>query len=353
VNKLADKKKNILKAVRFESPDYIPMSFHINAACWKHYSHERLFDLMESHKLLFPGFKRPAGEFKPNFSKVARKDIPFTDDWGCVWETYEDGITGVVTKHPLTDWDSFEGYQAPDPEKCMGIGPIDWENEKDNIEKAKKEGRLAVGGLRHGHTFLQICDIRGYENVIFDMVDDDPRLKKLILLVEEFNLHIINRYLDMDIDMITYGEDLGMQKGPMISPNHFRKFIQPSYRRIMAPAREKGVIIHMHSDGHLHDLIDDILEGGVDLINLQDLVNGIDWVADKLGGKVCVELDIDRQRITAEGTPEMIDALVREEVEKIGSRKGGLMMIYGLYPGIPVENTEALMDAMEKYAFYY
>ena len=48
-----------------------------------------------------------------------------------------------------------------------------------------------------------------------------------------------------------------------------------------------------------------------------------------------------------------MDALVREEVEKLGSKQGGLMMIYGLYPGVPLENAKALMDAMEKYATYY
>jgi hypothetical protein len=64
-------------------------------------------------------------------------------------------------------------------------------------------------------------------------------------------------------------------------------------------------------------------------------------------------LDIDRQEITARGTPKDIDALIREEVEKLGRKEGGLMMIYGLYPGVPLENVKALMDAMEKYALYY
>lgn len=41
--------KNYLKAVHFERPDYIPMSFHINDACWNSYPQDRLFDLMEAH----------------------------------------------------------------------------------------------------------------------------------------------------------------------------------------------------------------------------------------------------------------------------------------------------------------
>jgi hypothetical protein len=41
------------------------------------------------------------------------------------------------------------------------------------------------------------------------------------------------------------------------------------------------------------------------------------------------------------------------EVEELGRREGGLMMIFGLYPGLPRENVAAVMDALQKYAFYY
>ena len=55
----------------------------------------------------------------------------------------------------------------------------------------------------------------------------------------------------------------------------------------------------------------------------------------------------------AQFTPAQVDALIREEVEKLGSREGGLMMIYGWYPGVPIENAKAVMDAMEEYATHY
>ena len=100
-------------------------------------------------------------------------------------------------------------------------------------------------------------------------------------------------------------------------------------------------------------LLTGLIDAGVDVINPQDLVNGIDWIADNLKGKVCVELDIDRQSVTVFGTPAQIDALIGESVKKLGSKQGGLMMIYGLYPGTPLENAAAVMDAMEKYAAYY
>jgi uroporphyrinogen-III decarboxylase len=157
----------------------------------------------------------------------------------------------------------------------------------------------------------------------------------------------------MGCDIITYAEDLGMQHGPMLRPDDFRRYIKPSYKRLMQPAREAGLLIHMHSDGDIRLLLDDLIENGVDVMNLQDLVNGIEFIKEKLKGKVCIELDIDRQKVTPFGTPEEVDVLIREEVRTLGSKAGGLTMIYGLYPGVPLENVKALMDAMEKYAFYY
>lgn len=346
-------RENVLKSVRFETPDYIPMTFEVNDACWEAYEHEFLFELMESHPLLFPGYKRPEGSFIPCYLPNARKDAAFIDDWGCLWQTSMDGITGTVTKHPLETWESFEKYQAPDPHHCMGTGPINWQEEAQRIQRLKREGKLTKAGLRHGHTFLQLCDIRGYENLIFDMADEEPCLPELIQMVEEFNLGIVKHYLDMDIDMMIYAEDLGMQNGPMLSPEQFQKYIRPSYERLMRPAREKGVLIHMHSDGDIRTLSDGLLLSGVHVLNLQDLVNGIGWIKANLKEKVCIELDIDRQKVTASQTPREIRSLIREEVMELGSRRGGLMMIYGLYPGIPRENIKALMDAMEEYALYY
>jgi hypothetical protein len=344
---------NILKAVRFERPDHIPMEFHINGACWQHYPQDALQELMAEHPLLFPDFTRTQEKIIPYFSLVQRKEAPYTDPWGCTWITSEDGITGTVTQHPLADWADFENYEAPDPEETDGLIPVDWDQITAKMAHKKAEGKLLQAALRHGHTFLQLCDIRGYQALVFDMVDNEPRLRQLIQMVEDFNMALVEKYLKLGIEWMSYPEDLGMQLGPMLSPKHFREYIQPSYQRLMQPAADANCIIHMHSDGDIRTLADELVDSGVQVINLQDLVNGIDWIAEKYAGKVCIDLDIDRQKITPSGRPEDIDDLIREEVEKLGSKEGGLMMIYGLYPGVPLENVKALMDAMEKYATYY
>ena len=347
-----NQRENLLRAVWFETPETIPMVFHINPACWQHYPHDALQALMADHRLLFPDFF-PSEKVAPAFSPVQRRDQPYRDPWGCVWRTSEDGIVGVVTEHPLATWDALDAYRPPDPEGTDGLAAVEWDGLEQAILAAKEQGSLFQGSLRHGHTFLQLCDIRGYQALMFDMADDEPRLWRLIGMLEEFNLAVVEKYIAAGAEWMSYPDDLGMQNGPMISPRHFRKYVTPSYERLMRPALEAGCIVHMHSDGDIRLLVDDMVGSGVQVVNLQDLVNGIDWIADRFAGRVCVDLDIDRQEVTPKGRPQDIDALIREEVEKLGRREGGLMMIYGLYPGVPLENVKALMDAMETYAPYY
>lgn len=346
-------RKNILKAIRFECPDYVPVNFVINDACWHHYPQEELFSLMEEHPFLFPGFVRPNERYVPHYSLVAQKDHPYTDDFGCLWETTDDGITGTVVRHPLQDWSDFSDYKIPDPLRCSGIGPHSFPALEKEILDKRRAGELTCYGLRHGHTFLQLCDIRGYQNLIYDMMDENDDLPKLIDQLEQFNLEIVKQYLKIGVDIFCYPEDLGMQFGPMLSVENFQKYIHPSYKRLMDPARKSDAIVHMHSDGDIRLLAPYLIEGGVDVLNLQDLVNGLDWIKNNLCEKTCIELDIDRQSITPFGTCQEIDRLVRNEISLLGTKYGGLMLIYGLYPGVPLENIKALMDALEKYAFYF
>jgi len=344
--------ENLRRAVRFEGPERIPMTFHINAACWHHYDQQVLQDLMEAHPLLFPDFKRQK-TVSPAYLLTQRKDAPYKDPWGCVWVTTDDGITGAVHRNPLSEWTGFEHYAAPDPKVTDGTYPINWDEVRARAGKERAGGGVVIGSLPHGHTFLRLQDIRGFENLVFDMLDEEPRLARLLEMVEAFNYRYVMNWLELAPDIMSYPEDLGMQVGPMISPELFRKYIKPVYQRLMKPARDRGCLVHMHSDGDIRTLAGDLVEGGVEIINLQDLVNGIDWIRDTFAGRVCIDLDIDRQSVTRFGTPVQIDALIREEVVKLGSRKGGLTLIYGLYPGVPLENIKALMEAMERYADYY
>ena len=161
-------KSNLYRAIFFEKPDYIPMKFHINAACWHHYPQEWLVEQIMNHPFLFPGYHPPKLPYTPVYSRVARRNEPYTDDFGCRWETTDDGITGTVVGHPLADWSAYADYRFPDPECQMGIGPVDWAMEKERIDASHTRGEFVTCGLRHGHTFLQLSHVEVSEAVLGD-----------------------------------------------------------------------------------------------------------------------------------------------------------------------------------------
>ena len=347
---MMSQRENILRSVRFERPERIPMAFWINPACRNHYPASALDELQESHPYLFPGFRRSAA---PLTVPVPPSQRACMDAWGVTMASPEEGIAPVAIRHPLADWGALDCYTPPPL-------PDLTEDEKtrpslaaDNRRNAIEADTLVYGGLPHGHTFLRLCDLRGYEALICDMADGEPRLWRLLEMIEAHNEATVCTSLRRGAEWMSYPEDLGMQVGPMLSPELLRKYIKPSYQRLMKPARDAGCIIHMHSDGDIRDLADDLVDSGVQVLNIQDLVNGIEWIRQRFKGRVCIDLDIDRQRVTRFGTPADVDALIRKEVTTLGSREGGLTMIYGMYPGVPLANAQALMDAMETYSLHF
>jgi len=91
----------------------------------------------------------------------------------------------------------------------------------------------------------------------------------------------------------------------------------------------------------------------VNIVNPQDLCNGIDNIARVIKGKACINLDIDRQTVIPYGNAHDIEQLIREEVMKLGSEAGGLEFISGIYPPTPPQNVEALCKALLKYRRYW
>ena len=182
------------------------------------------------------------------------------------------------------------------------------------------------------------------------MADNSPVLLELIDFVESFNLQVLDHFLELSPDIMCLPEDLGMQISPMISPDYFEQYIAPSYRKYVAKIKESQVITHMHSDGDIRVLVDQLVTDGIEVINLQDKVNGIEWIASRLSGKVCIELDIDRQH-SITSSPREIDEYIQHITKVLGRPSGGLMLIYGLYPQVSIQTVGALMDALERYAF--
>ncbi len=182
-----------------------------------------------------------------------------------------------------------------------------------------------------------------------DVAAEDPKLYELRDIVADYWYRITEARLDSGAVHVGAGDDLGMQDRLAISPASWRKLVKPAYARIFGLARERGATVRLHTDGYVVDIIPDLIETGVTDLNPQDLVNGLDNLVRLAKGKVHVSLDIDRQRITVFGRPEEVEAHIERCIRTLGSPQGGLSLVWGVYPGTPIENIEAVVRAIQKH----
>jgi len=345
--------ENYIRNVKMQEAQWIPAFIYLSDASWDEYREE-----MEAVALRYPEYfpyVRPGWrdyknyEFPPNYNSKA----PFTDNWGCVYKISTDGIIGAVVEHPLDDYNKLKNYIFPDPEVLFDDIPANYAEVEKMVEKAKQTGAIREAGLEHGHFFLRLMYLRGFENLMCDIADESEELYELAKKVEAIATYKVRRFVKMDISVFWFNEDLGMQTSGFISPKDFRRFVVPVYTRMIKPVRDAGILVGFHSDGYIMDIANDLITCGVDIINLQDKVNGIDVISKELKGRLCIRVDIDRQETLPYGTPEDIRDLVREEAEKLGSPKGGLEIIAGIYPPTPPRNVDALCSALREFRTMY
>jgi len=312
------------KAMNFEGPEYIPVGVSLLPATWRKHG-GALADLAKRHPILFgDGEVDPEERGRAGGTYVEGSHV---DEWGCVWTNVAEGMEAIVTGHPVATRADVHRLKAPEE-----ITPH----------------------FPHGFMFLRLTDLRGFEEVMLDFAEEPPELQMLIDVVLGHNVRKLEKLLAQrePPGLLGFGDDLGMQNSLPMSPEKWRKFLKPCYERIYGPCRERGFSVAMHSDGHIVEIIPDLIECGVQVINPQIRANGLENLARVCKGRVCVNLDLDRQMFPF-CKPQAIDPHVREAVEALGSPQGGLWLSAECGPDVPLENIEAICVALEKRRAYY
>jgi uroporphyrinogen-III decarboxylase len=252
-----------------------------------------------------------------------------------------------VVESPLADWSAFPKYQPPDVLTKTERGERDWNAIRRDLQNAGKEGHLRWGN--GDRLFDRLYFLRGFENLMVDIGTDDPHLPALIDMLTQYELKLVKLWLDAGVEVIGFHTDIGMQTSLMISPAKFRKYIKPMFKTIFQAVREAGALVALSSDGHMLDIVDDLVECGVNMHDPQFRANTLAGIERCYKGKMCINLDLDRQMF-AFCTPQDIWEQVRESVRRLNSPKGGLMLAGSVWDkNTPLENIEALIAAMEEY----
>jgi|YNPNPStandDraft_1061719.scaffolds.fasta_scaffold23248_4 uroporphyrinogen decarboxylase len=341
-------RENWLRAVEFRYPEWIPCSVGFSPLTWNRYRQD-LERIVLAHPRIFPRYRPGQADFFDEMPAVYRQGEYYRDNWGCLWYNIQGGLEGQVVEHPLADWRALETYRMPDPLLLEERGPRDWAKIERAIAEQKAQGLLTVGNGER--LFDRLYFLRGWDNLMLDFALEPPELARLIGMLEEYELKLIQKWIGLGVDVIGFHTDIGTQKGLMISPASFRKYIKPMFKRLFQTCRQAGIHVSLSSDGCLLEIVDDLVECGVSVHDPQLRANTLDGIARAYKGKLCANVDLDRQSFPFL-TPAQIREQIKEVVEVMGAPEGGLMLMAAIYgDDVPLRNIEAICEAMEDYCF--
>lgn len=333
-------RERMKRAIHFQGPDRVPL-FHgvLPAAILKH--GQPLIDLLNEYRSdIGQVFGMPRiEELDPAYQAGTH-----TDGWGVTWDNDCDGMLGIPVGHPLADWSNFETWQMP------ATPDDEWFSSfQKEMQDSGHEYYTLLGGL---NLFERMQWLRGYENLMVDLALDAEEAYVLRDRLVERELESLHRAVKTDVDGIHFGDDWGTQISLITSPDTWRRFFKPAYARMFEPCRTAGKDVHFHSDGVTWDVMPDLIDVGVNVLNVQHTIIGLDRVAERFGGKVAFRSDLDRQHVLPNGTRDEIRAHVREVVEALGSYSGGLIGHGEVAPDIPLENIRTMFEAWREFGTY-
>ncbi len=186
------------------------------------------------------------------------------DEWGAVWQNLGQTNLGEVKEFPLKDWKDFDRLNIPDIHDARR-----WEKIQGARERAGEKFILADGVS----IYERVHFIRGLENTWMDIHDHPAELGRLIDILVEMNIAAIEHFRQADADGLIFCDDWGLQNRLMIAPRDWRAIWKPRYARIFQAAHQAGLLTFLHSCGYIVDILDDLIEIGLDVIQMDQQEN--------------------------------------------------------------------------------
>jgi len=195
--------------------------------------------------------------------------------------------------------------------------------------------------------------LTGMEKYLIGMAMEEEWVETLDDMVETWTTGLALQLVELGVDALWFGEDLGSQTSMLISPDQWRSRYKPRHKRIIEAVKAKnpGVIVIMHSDGAMAPLIDDFIEIGIEVYNpVQPNVPHSDpqELVEKYGGKIAFFGGIDQQELLPRGNKQAItDEIVRRSA--ILGKNGGYLAApaHILQADVSVETVEHMISVVK------
>lgn len=287
----------------------------------------------------------------------------FTDEWGITWKTPAGGgLYFDMRAHPLAGVETIaelERFAWPNP-----TDPARFETLKARADHFVHEEKKAyVLGRSAAGVFEVALWMRGFEDFFADLALRPGFAEALLDIITELKMQYWGRALDTvgpNVLVVSEADDIATQRGPIISPAMYRRFIAPRHRRLFDFIRKRAqarVYIFYHSCGAVKDLIPQLLDEGIDILNpVQVSADGMDTAelkrrhGDSLtfwGGGV------DTQHILPRGTPQQVREEVHRRVADLAPGAGFVFgPVHNTQADVPPENYMAMWEALQEHGAY-
>ena len=266
------------------------------------------------------------------------------DGYGGVWRV--DRRPWHLETPPLSA-PTWDGYDLPRPEHFFR--PEARERSRDVC--AERGDSLLVGSLGWG-LFERSWNLRGFENALMDAIMEPDFYAEVLDRLTELYVAFVNYTVDLPIDAIMFGDDWGDQRGVILGPERWRRFLKPRWAKVYEAVHAAGKIAMSHSCGSVAAIIPDLIEIGLDVLeSVQPEAAGMNpyELKRKWGDKITFWGGLGSQSTIPLGTPASIQAEVRRLCREMG-RGGGYILSPAkpLQPETPTENAVALVDAFSE-----
>jgi uroporphyrinogen decarboxylase len=227
----------------------------------------------------------------------------------------------------------------------------------EGARRLRQSTDRAILGL-FGGNLLEIGQFLYRNDHFFMLLASEPErahdfLERLVEIHLE-NLEAYLRKVGPSIDIIVFGDDLGMQTGPQMSPAMYRKFFKPRHARMWKRAKELAdVKVMLHCCGGVRELLPDLIEAGLDAINpVQISCRGMEAVGLKrdFGDKITFwGGGCDTREVLSRSTSQEIRQHVLGQIEAF--RPGGgfvFQQVHNILADVPPQNVVAMFDAVRE-----
>jgi uroporphyrinogen decarboxylase len=272
------------------------------------------------------------GEVEPGF---------WRDEFGVVWNRTVDQDIGVVDNLLLPEC-TLDGYEFPDPHAPGKF---------DGFAERVAAGRDYFVQFAIGFSlFERAWTLRGMENLLLDMIECPEFVDDLLDAICDYNCARVEQALEHEIDAVHFGDDWGSQRGLIMGPDLWRRFIMPRLERQYSLAKAKGKAVTIHSCGKITDVIPDLISIGLDMFNpFQPEVMDVYEMKRVYGDRLSFWGGVSIQQLLPFGTPQEVKDTCRRLMREIGRDGGYVIAPAHAIPGdAKPENIAALMEVVEE-----